>query len=73
MKGCFNTLEDAMKYIKYLAWEDPNVSVKVYCEAGCWYVEGYGKTVCSQPPIGWYCTRSGGHEGPCAAYQNGEV
>lgn len=25
-------------------------------------------TMCLLPPAGWYCTREGGHEGPCAAY-----
>ena len=24
-------------------------------------------TVCNIPPAGWHCTRSGGHDGPCAA------
>lgn len=26
-----------------------------------------GSDKCSVPPEGWYCTRSPGHEGPCAA------
>lgn len=25
---------------------------------------------CDQPPVGWRCTRSAGHEGPCAAIQD---
>lgn len=25
--------------------------------------------VCTAPPAGWQCTRSAGHEGPCAAIQ----
>lgn len=24
-------------------------------------------TACSRPPIGWHCTRTVGHDGPCAA------
>ena len=31
-----------------------------------------GKTLpsssCTLPPTGWYCTRTPGHEGPCAAH-----
>lgn len=23
---------------------------------------------CTIPPAGWYCTRTPGHEGPCAAH-----
>jgi len=23
---------------------------------------------CDLPPLGWYCTREKGHDGPCAAY-----
>lgn len=23
---------------------------------------------CKLPPPGWYCTREGGHDGPCAAW-----
>lgn len=23
---------------------------------------------CEMPPPGWYCTRSSGHDGPCAAW-----
>ena len=23
--------------------------------------------VCTVPPMGWVCTRTGGHDGPCAA------
>ena len=26
---------------------------------------------CKTPPEGWYCTREGGHSGPCAAYPDG--
>ena len=68
MKGGFMSLDQAVDYIKYLALDYPNVSVKLYREAGCWYVEGYGKTVCNRPPTGWNCTRDFDHEGPCAAY-----
>lgn len=25
---------------------------------------------CEVPPIGWFCTRESGHEGPCAAWPN---
>lgn len=25
------------------------------------------KTSCTRPPVGWYCTRGEGHDGPCAA------
>ncbi len=25
---------------------------------------------CYRPPEGWYCTRSRGHEGPCAAHED---
>lgn len=25
--------------------------------------------MCALPPTGWYCTRSAGHDGPCAAHQ----
>lgn len=28
---------------------------------------GFPITECRVPPIGWYCTRNAGHEGPCAA------
>ncbi len=24
---------------------------------------------CEKPPVGWYCSRKPGHEGPCAARQ----
>lgn len=40
MKGCFENIDQAVSYIKYLSEDDPNVSVKLYREAGCWYVEG---------------------------------
>lgn len=26
---------------------------------------------CRRPPAGWYCTRSAGHDGPCAAIPDG--
>ena len=68
MKGCFENIDQAVSYIKYISEDDPNVSVKLYREAGCWYVEGCGQTACNQPPIGWTCSRVVGHEGPCAAY-----
>ena len=68
MKGCFENIDQAVSYIKYLALDHTNISVKLYREAGCWYVEGYGQTVCNRPPTGWNCTRDVGHEGPCAAY-----
>ena len=69
MKGCFDNIDSAVNYIKYMALDIPNVKVKLYCEGGCWYVEGYGGTVCNQPPLDWYCTRAVGHGGPCAAHQ----
>lgn len=25
---------------------------------------------CTIPPEGWFCTRTAGHEGPCAAHQH---
>jgi len=25
---------------------------------------------CEVPPIGWYCTRDAGHDGPCAAIED---
>ena len=28
-----------------------------------------GERCCKKPPVGWYCTRAAGHEGPCAALQ----
>lgn len=31
-----------------------------------------GKLYCLKPPVGWYCTREGGHSGPCAAWLVGE-
>lgn len=71
MKGCFENINQALQYIKYIALDNPSVSVKLYREAGCWYVEGFGGTVCNQPPSGWYCTRSAAHEGPCAACKEG--
>lgn len=27
-----------------------------------------GEAMCQMPPLGWYCTRQAGHEGPCAAW-----
>lgn len=72
MKGCFENLNQAVDYIKYLAWESPNISVKLYREAGCWYVEGYGQTVCNRPPAGWTCSRIFDHKGPCAAHYVGD-
>ena len=68
MKGCFENIDAAVDYIKYMSFDEPNVKVKLYREAGCWYVQGYGGTVCNEPPVGWYCTRLVGHEGPCAAH-----
>ena len=70
MKGCFENIDQAVQYIKYVAFDQPNISLKMYREAGRWYVEGYGATVCNQPPLSWNCARGGGHEGPCAAYPN---
>ena len=32
-----------------------------------------GDVVCWKPPPGWYCTRLGGHDGPCAAVQDPRV
>lgn len=26
------------------------------------------KKICILPPLGWFCTRESGHEGPCAAH-----
>jgi hypothetical protein len=31
------------------------------------------KSRCTIPPYGWRCTRSGGHEGPCAAEPSNEL
>lgn len=31
------------------------------------YLDGVGMQ-CDLPPAGWVCTRTKGHEGPCAAY-----
>lgn len=73
MKGCFENIDQAVQYIKYLALDNPNTSVKLYRQAGCWYIEGYGSTVCNRPPEDWYCTRIIGHEGPCAAHYKGEI
>lgn len=28
---------------------------------------------CATPPVGWWCSRSPGHEGPCAARRDGEI
>jgi hypothetical protein len=28
---------------------------------------------CDVPPVGWYCTRAPGHDGPCAAHPAGPV
>lgn len=70
MKGCFENIDQAVAYIKYIALDNLNVSVKLYREAGCWYVEGYGRTVCTRPPTGWTCSRVVDHEGPCAAIHN---
>lgn len=71
MKGCFENIDHAVDYIKYIALNNFNVSVKLYREAGCWYVEGYGETVCNRPPTGWTCSRVVGHEGSCAAFPVG--
>lgn len=57
MKGCFENIDAAVGYIKYISLDNLNVSVKLYREAGCWYVEGYGQTVCKVPPSDWMCTR----------------
>ena len=73
MKGCFENIDQAVNYIKYLALDGPNVSVKLYREGGCWYVEGFGQTICNEPPVGWHCTRIAEHEGPCAAHYIGVI
>lgn len=31
-------------------------------------LEGIVAGACAAPPSGWYCTRTPGHDGPCAAY-----
>lgn len=68
MKALFENINQAVGYIKYLAEDEPNISVKLYREAGCWYVEGCDSTACNRPPNGWKCARKGEHQGPCAAY-----
>lgn len=40
MKGCFENIDQAVEYIKYISLDNLNVSVKLYRENGCWYVEG---------------------------------
>lgn len=57
MEGCFENIHQAFEYIKYISLDNLNVSVKLYREAGCWYVEGYGQTVCNEPPTGWASKR----------------
>lgn len=32
-----------------------------------WAASNAQRFPCLAPPAGWYCTRNGGHEGPCAA------
>lgn len=29
---------------------------------------GVVEECCDLPPLGWYCTREKGHDGPCAAH-----
>ena len=39
MRGCFQNIEQAVDYIKYIALDNFNVSVKLYRGGGCWYVD----------------------------------
>jgi hypothetical protein len=45
--------------------DDPSAIESAKAELRQWF--GY-EYACPQPPVGWYCTRGLGHDGPCAAW-----
>lgn len=66
-------LDDALT--KFKAWGEPNVmpfggqfpKTDAQVIAAIKRIEAGG---CVRPPFGWRCTRSNGHEGPCAAVED---